>query len=284
MDGDESGQRGTKRARRAAENASDAGSANKRHNTPSSCRPTPSELQEALDVIWQMKAMEPPLMPRRGQPPKPNVVACALTLQRGEHFADDRAALRLFGVHPETKVRELWVDGKLAHFAPAGIGVPGEPALPHYLLERSEDSSSSSSSSVPYVSMDALRARFAPSQSAMDGSNEAAEADDYWLQKHLGQMALRLRQFAAWEAQHGAEREAELADIAGVGDEFYWALAHEMGRRPKWQLRKGDELAADATRTIGCGELGINEPVLLYRRFRPFTGDRGTLQRGLPRV
>ena len=31
------------------------------------------------------------------------------TLQRGEQFDDDRQALRLFGAHPETKVRELWV-------------------------------------------------------------------------------------------------------------------------------------------------------------------------------
>ena len=38
-------------------------------------RPTAVELQEAITVIRQMKEMEPPLLSRRGAPPKPNVVA-----------------------------------------------------------------------------------------------------------------------------------------------------------------------------------------------------------------
>ena len=131
----------------------------------------PAELQEALDVIQQMKEMEPPLISRRGQPPKPNIVACALALQRGERFSDDREALRLFGAHPETKVREEWVDGKLAQFAPAGLATPGEQALPAYLLERGEPRSYDDT--LPYLNMQALRERWAPSQAALDMSEHA---------------------------------------------------------------------------------------------------------------
>ena len=42
-----------------------------------------------------------------------SVVACAIALWRGEPFADDRAALRIFGAHPETKIREAWVSKKI---------------------------------------------------------------------------------------------------------------------------------------------------------------------------
>ena len=58
--------------------------------TSSRCteRPTQAELQEALDVIKMMKETNPPIVKKRGQPPKPNVVACAIALQRGERFAD----------------------------------------------------------------------------------------------------------------------------------------------------------------------------------------------------
>ena len=52
----------------------------------------------------------------------------------GEQFTDDRAALRLFKAHPETKIRETWIQ-KLDQFAPAGFGTTG-PALPAYLLNR----------------------------------------------------------------------------------------------------------------------------------------------------
>ena len=103
-------------------------------------RPTPAEKQEARDVIQQMKDADPPLLAKRA-PAKPNVVACAIALWRGEQFADDRAALQIFGAHPETKIREAWF-GKLEIFAPAGFATPG-PALPTYLLDRDEPMPSS---------------------------------------------------------------------------------------------------------------------------------------------
>ena len=90
MDASHAGRRGSKRARVSAEVAFDAAGPSARAGASTSDRPTPAELQEALDVIQQMKKMEPPLISRRGQPPKPNIVACALALQRGERFSDDR--------------------------------------------------------------------------------------------------------------------------------------------------------------------------------------------------
>ena len=268
MDAGERDERRSKRARRAAQVASDAGTSCEPDRATTGSRPTPAEWQEAMDVIQQMRLMVPPLVVRRGQPPKPNVVACALALQRGERFNDDREALRLFGAHPETKVREEWVDGKLAEFAPAGVGVAGEPSLPNYLLDRGSEAPSDA---LPwYIDLEALRARWAAS---LD-NEEAAEAADHWTHGHLKEMAKRMREFVAWEATHGAERDTELADLADVGDEFYWALPdHADGRRPRWALRKGEELTGDATCTLGKNELGVEEPILLYLYFRPFTGN-----------
>ena len=57
---------------------------------------------------------------------------------------------------------------------------------------------------------------------------------------------------------------------------MYWALAHDIGRRPKWQLRKGDCLEADATRVMAH-----DEPLLLYRAVRPFRSD-GKVLSGSP--
>ena len=76
-----------------AEVACDATSSNERTGSSTSGRPTPSEVQEALpvSVIKQMKEADPPLLAKRA-PAKPNVVACAIALWRGEQFADDRAA------------------------------------------------------------------------------------------------------------------------------------------------------------------------------------------------
>ena len=136
-----SASRRTKRARRPSEITSDAdGACDARcaafAGTATGGRPTPAEKQEAVDVVKQMKAAE--LLAKNARP-SPNVVACAIALWRGEPFADDRSALRLFGAHPETKVRKMAWFGKLNEFAPAGFGTPG-PALPAYLLERGEPS------------------------------------------------------------------------------------------------------------------------------------------------
>lgn len=56
-------------------------------------------------MLNMMKDRDPPIVPRRGQPPKPNVVACAIALYRGEVFESDAEALRLFGVPRTTDVR-----------------------------------------------------------------------------------------------------------------------------------------------------------------------------------
>ena len=92
MEAAEGSSRRSKRARRADEVAPDAGSSNDRNGVSTPGRPTPAELQEALDVIKQTKEADPPLLAKRA-PAKPNVVACAIALWRGEQFADDRAAL-----------------------------------------------------------------------------------------------------------------------------------------------------------------------------------------------
>ena len=127
-------QRRSKRVRQHAEAASDAGSSSELGRAPTSERPTPSELQEALDVIRMMK--DHGLIGQHA-PAKPNIVACAIAMSRGERFETDAKALQVFGIKPRTEVRTLWL-GKLAEFAPGGIGSPGEPSLPAYLLEREQ--------------------------------------------------------------------------------------------------------------------------------------------------
>lgn len=94
-------------------------------------RPTPAELQEAREVIRLMKQHDPPILALRA-PAKPNVVACAIAMSRGECFQSDAKALKLFGVATDTKVRRDWVQGKLVELARAGLFVPGELALPAY--------------------------------------------------------------------------------------------------------------------------------------------------------
>lgn len=261
------------RARTAPRMNDDASSSSQLPGGSPGGRPTAAERAEALSVIRQMKESEPPILSCRGAPPKPNVVACAIALYRGEVFESDADALRIFGAAETTMVRRDWVEDKLARFAPAGFITPGEP-LPSYLLDRPEGSTTGFDPELPsYVHLDALRARFAPSQAALDGSEEAAEAEEYWLTGHLREMARRESEFLAWAAVHAAERDAQHEQLAAEGLEFYWALGSCIGRKPKWELRNAECLEGDRSRTIGSGELGVDEPLLMYREFRPFTGD-----------
>lgn len=262
--------------------AAGASSASEQVSASKSVRPTAAERQEALGVIQQMKEMEPPLLPRRGQPPKPNVVACAIALHRGERFADDREAQRLFGVHPETNVRKVWVDGKLAAFAPAGLGVPGEPALPVYLLERDGDAVGASSSDrwyeMPsYVSFEAVQAKWQPSRASAAFEEEYDADDGAWMGEHLNAMAKREREFREWSAVHGAACEAQHAQLAADAKcgclDYYWALEYSRHAQPWWQLRKAVCLEQDGTQTLGENELRVEEPVLRFRSFRPFMGN-----------
>ena len=261
------------RARTAPRMNDDASSSSQLPGGSPGGRPTAAERAEALSVIRQMKEAEPPILSRRGAPPKPNVVACAIALYRGEVFESDADALRIFGAAETTMVRRDWVEDKLARFAPAGFNTPGE-LLPSYRLDRPEGSTTGFDPELPsYVHLDALRARFAPSQAALDGSEEAAEAEEYWLTGHLREMARRESEFVAWAAVHAAERDAQHEQLAAEGLEFYWALGSCIGRKPKWELRNAECLEGDRSRTIGSGELGVDEPLLMYREFRPFTGD-----------
>jgi len=50
-------------------------------------------------------------------------------------------------------------------------------------------------------------------------------------------------------------------------------LPHEIGRRPRWQLREAKHRAQDGICTVGRNELDVEEPFLRYRSFLPFTGN-----------
>ena len=86
------------RARRGPQTPADVAGSSDQPGGSTGCRPTAAELAEALAVIRQMKAATPPILLGRGQPPKPNVVACAIAMQRGELFESEAAALQRFGV------------------------------------------------------------------------------------------------------------------------------------------------------------------------------------------
>ena len=111
------------RARTAPRMNDDASSSSQLPGGSPDGRPTAAERAEALSVIRQMKEAEPPILSRRGAPPKPNVVACAIALYRGEVFESDADALRIFGAAETTMVRRDWVEDKLARFAPAGASI-----------------------------------------------------------------------------------------------------------------------------------------------------------------
>ena len=68
------------RARTAPRMNDDASSSSQLPGGSPGGRPTAAERAEALSVIRQMKEAEPPILSRRGAPPKPNVVACAIAL------------------------------------------------------------------------------------------------------------------------------------------------------------------------------------------------------------
>ena len=50
----------------------------------------------------------------------------------------------------------------------------------------------------------------------------------------------------AWGPAHEEEREAQIASVAAAKVDFYWALEHDFQRRPKWQLRRAEQLEADS--------------------------------------
>ena len=243
-------------------------------------------MQEALEVIRMLKEpwREQPILGKRA-PAKPNVVACAIAMSRGENFESDAKALQIFGVAPRTEVRAVWVEGHLADLAPAGLGAPGEAGLPAYLLDRREsareqsDASSSGSDASGNSSSDEndedeeQRSERRQERREDRWSCSGTAQNARWQREQNEAKANRAREAAEWDAAQGAEREAQHAALAAESPDFYWALACDIGRRPRWQLRKGDCLEADATRVMAH-----DEPLLLYRDFRPFRPDGDVLK------
>ena len=76
-------------------------------------------------MIRVMKTRVPPILAKRA-PAKPNVVACAIAMSRGERFESDAQALDIFGVAPRTDVRELW-EAKLAELIDTIVPQRGRP-------------------------------------------------------------------------------------------------------------------------------------------------------------
>ena len=69
---DQGVQRRSRRARRAVETATDAGSSGEQAGASTAQRPTPAELQEALEVIDMLKApwRDPPILAKRAPAPE----------------------------------------------------------------------------------------------------------------------------------------------------------------------------------------------------------------------
>ena len=251
----------------------DAGSSSAHAAGPTRDRPTLAEEQEALSVIDEMRKTDPPLVTRMGQPPKPNVVACALALSRKEQFKrGDAEAKERFGVGPKTDVRGVWVEGKLATLAPAGfapVPVGGAP-LPTFLLDRR----SAAGRHVPsYIDLDALRARYKPDVEEEGEEEGELQGHDGWMLDNLREMARREREWVEWASEHVDEREAQHTVLAETEPLYFWALEYAINQKPKWVLRKGEWLEADSARTLGENELRVDEPLPLYRAFEPFVGD-----------
>ena len=140
--------------------------------------------------------------------------------------------------------------------------------MPAYLLDRGERA---------VEQLDATSSGGESSGSSSDDEDEDEERRAERRQEREREQneakAKRAREAAEWDAAHGAEREAQHAALSAEQPDFYWALACEIGRRPKWQLRKGDCLEADAT----C-VMAQDEPLLLYRGFHCFRPDGDVLK------
>ncbi len=152
-------------------------------------------------------------------------------------------------------------------------------AVPAYLLDRGESvteqpaaCSSADDSSSGDSDEDGMEER--RQERRVDRWSCSGRAQDArWQREQDEARSRRAREAAEWDAAHGAEREERHATLVAEQPDFYWALAHEIGRRPRWQLRKGTSLKADATRVMADDEL-----LLLYRDFRPFRPDGDVLK------
>ena len=87
--------------------------------------------------------------------------------------------------------------------------------MPPYLLERGERTCSAQRDAPSYVDVAALRAIWVPMPEIAD----ADEVGDGWMRESLADAARREREYVAWEAAHGAERDEQLASLANA--DFY---------------------------------------------------------------
>ena len=168
--------------------------------------------------------------------------------QQRERRSNKRAADEAQGVFRRKRGRlpagHVW-DEEAGAAVLEHVGTEG-PGLPHYLLDRADE------------------------HSASDDEHERAIE-----REHREQMEQRIAAWKVWQAEHGAEREAQLATIGEAQPPFYWALSvPRPPDKPKWQLRKFECLAEDRGCALGREYvLNFEEPTLLYREFHPFEGD-----------
>ena len=117
MEADDSEVRRSKRTRRAVKAPDEAAGPSEQGGATQEDEeqvPTmPAKLQEATNVIAMMHQTSPPILVRgQGQPPKPNVIACAIAMWRGACgplTGSDAELLAMHRVAPRTEVRATWV-------------------------------------------------------------------------------------------------------------------------------------------------------------------------------
>jgi hypothetical protein len=157
------------------------------------------------------------------------------------------------------------------------------PALPHYLLERGEWAQSAERPAWLLVEQPVAADSDGSSneddeptqklQRRVDRwSNNSAAQDARWEREHYSRMARRAAAATAWDAQHGARRDAELERVMAMRErgelDYFWAETRPRSpEQSKWKLRDAKCLDADATRTLGVNELNVDEPILLYLGF-----------------
>ena len=134
---------------------------------------------------------------------------------------------------------------------------PRREPLPTYLLDRGAAPES------PALQLAA----------ADESDDSSGEFNGDWITREDARWATeqkerRAREAIEWDAQHGAERETQWAQLREDRADFYWAHLHTINGKQIWQLRKGGCLDDDATAIMS-----ESEPFLKYRAFRAFTGD-----------
>ena len=106
------------------------------------------------------------------------------------------------------------------------------------------------------------------------------QGHDGWMLENLGDGAARAHEWVEWAGEHVDEREAQLTALAEAEPLYFWALEYAIDQKPKWVLRKyvyaqgrvaPSRLGTHARREQS--NLRVDEPLPLYRAFKPFVGD-----------